>query len=309
MSRRFTFIGVSTAGSSIMRVFPRWRDVLALGDDVEIDGWDLELDAGDETYRATVDRLAADPENLGALVTTHKLQIMRAAGDRFAELDDNARLLGEVSCIAKRDGRLCGWAKDPVAAAGSLQAIIGADHFRGEADALVMGAGGAGTAIAVYLGARRADRLRRIVVTDTAEERLDHLRAIGDRVGCEPALDLRRVAGEANDELLAELGDGSLVVNATGMGKDRPGSPLTDRARFPLGAVVWELNYRGDLGFLRQAEAQRAERRLVVADGWGYFIRGWAAVIEEVFERPIAENELEALSREAAAARQQAKEV
>ena len=307
MSRSFTFIGVSTAGSSIMAVFPRWRDALGLGDDVGIQGWDLEVGAGDDAYREAVDRLDGDPQNLGALVTTHKLGIMRAAGDRFAELDPDARLLGEVSCIAKRGGRLHGWAKDPVTAAASLEPIIGTDHFTGGAEALVMGAGGAGAAIAIYLAARRSDRPGRVLVTDTAPERLDHLREIGARVGAPEALELRAVTGP-HDELLAALPEGSLVVNATGMGKDRPGSPLGDRAEFPPDGVAWELNYRGELCFLRQAEAQREQRGLVVADGWSYFIRGWAAVIEEVFERPIDESELELLSAEAAAARTNAKE-
>lgn len=306
MSRRFTFIGVSTAGSSIMRVFPRWREALALGQDVEMDGWDIEVGAPAEAYRGAIERLAADPDNLGALVTTHKLAVMRAAADRFDELDENARLLGEVSCIAKHDGRLCGWAKDPVTAAASLEAIIEPDRFRGEAEALVMGAGGAGTAIAVYLAARRADRPARVVVTDTAAERLEHLRAIAAELGADMALDLHEVRGD-HDELLAGLSDRSLVVNATGMGKDRPGSPITDGARWPRGGVAWELNYRGELGFLRQARAAETERGLLVADGWGYFIRGWAAVIEEVFERPIGTEELEVLSREAAAARDEEK--
>ena len=50
----------------------------------------------------------------------------------------------------------------------------------------------------------------------------------------------------------------SLVVNATGMGKDRPGSPLRAGAAFPERSAVWELNYRGELEFLRQARAQAA---------------------------------------------------
>jgi shikimate 5-dehydrogenase len=308
MSRRFTFIGVSTAESSIMGVFPRWRAALDLGDDIEINGWDLELGAPDAAYVAAVDRLAADPDNLGALVTTHKLALMRAAADRFDELDADARLLREISCIAKRDGRLRGSAKDPVTAAGALEAIVGPDHFAGGAEALVMGAGGAGTAIAVYLAARRADRPRRIVVTDIADDRLDHLREIGASIGCAHGLELRAAAEGVNDELLAGLSPRSLVVNATGMGKDSPGSPLAAAAVFPRGGIAWELNYRGELGFLRQAEAQRAERDLTVADGWGYFIRGWAAVIEEVFRRPIHDDELDLLSREAAVARVGAKE-
>jgi shikimate dehydrogenase len=88
---------------------------------------------------------------------------------------------------------------------------------------------------------------------------------------------------QANDELLRQVPPGSLVVNGTGMGKDSPGSPVTDNATFPEGALVWELNYRGELDFLQQAERQRLTRGLVLEDGWRYFVHGWTCVIEEVF--------------------------
>ncbi len=76
----------------------------------------------------------------------------------------------------------------------------------------------------------------------------------------------------------------SLVINATGLGKDRPGSPITDAGIFPYGGLAWELNYRGELDFLHQAEQQRAERALIVEDGWNYFLHGWTQVIAEVFD-------------------------
>ena len=79
------------------------------------------------------------------------------------------------------------------------------------------------------------------------------------------------------------LPEGSIVINATGMGKDRPGSPLTDGCRFPKHGIVWEFNYRGTLEFMHQAEAQQAERDLTIDDGWTYFIHGWTQVIAEVF--------------------------
>ena len=56
-----------------------------------------------------------------------------------------------------------------------------------------------------------------------------------------------------------------------------------DRAVFPQGSVVWELNYRGDLTFLHQARAQEATRDLHVYDGWLYFVHGWTQAIGRVF--------------------------
>ena len=73
-----------------------------------------------------------------------------------------------------------------------------------------------------------------------------------------------------------------MVINATGMGKDTPGSLLCADAPFPHHGVIWELNYGGELDIMRQAEAQRAARNLTVFDGWDYFLHGWSQVISHV---------------------------
>jgi shikimate 5-dehydrogenase len=106
-----------------------------------------------------------------------------------------------------------------------------------------------------------------------------------------------------NDELLAGLPPGSLIVNATGMGKDVPGSPVTESARFPEKGVVWELNYRGELDFLRQARHQELARNLRVEDGWLYFLHGWSEAIAEVFHVELTPERFEMLSTEAEAIR------
>jgi shikimate dehydrogenase len=305
--RRFAFIGVTTGSSSIMRIFPRWRDALGLGVDVEMAGIDVPVGAPPARHRAVVGDLHADPTMLGALVTTHKIDVYSAAGDLFEWLDELATLCGEVSCIAKRDGALLGWAKDPIAAGRSLERLLDVRHFRdGGGHVLCMGAGGSGTAIALYLATRRAERDHpsRLIVTDRSADRVDRLQATLDRVGA--VAEIVQVGGPSeHDRLLEALPRRSLVVNATGMGKDLPGSPLTPEVRFPEEAVVWELNYRGELEFLRQARAQAAERDLTVEDGRTYFIHGWASVMEEVFERPISDAELAILAKEAGAARPQ----
>jgi shikimate 5-dehydrogenase len=67
------------------------------------------------------------------------------------------------------------------------------------------------------------------------------------------------------------------------MGKDIPGSPVTDTVVYPMNSVAWEFNYRGKLPFLRQAQSQKIARRLNVQDGWVYFLHGWTEVIAQVF--------------------------
>ena len=85
-----------------------------------------------------------------------------------------------------------------------------------------------------------------------------------------------------NDLLMSKLPESSLVINATGMGKDTPGSPHTNSGIFPQNGVAWEFNYRGELLFLRQAASQQESRNLKVEDGWLYFLHGWLLVMSHV---------------------------
>jgi shikimate 5-dehydrogenase len=287
------FVGVTTGSSSIMRLFPLWARDLEL-DGATLVGRDLPLRAPAEAYRAAVEQIREDELSLGALVTTHKLALLESARDLFDELDPYAQRLGEVSSISKREGRVIGHAKDPITAGRALAAVLDPDHFaRTGGHVLCLGAGGAGAAIVLHL-LGRADRPGRIVVTDTHAERLAAVAALGD---------VETAGADAAAGLLAALPPGSLVVNATGLGKDRPGSPLPDGARFPADGVVWELNYRGSLDFLRQARAQAAERGLRVEDGWLYFLHGWSTVIAEVFAVEVTPERFERLRRTAEAIR------
>ena len=278
------FVGVSTAGSSIRTVFPHWADALGLPTRVLV-GHDVPLDAPSTTYRDLVTAIADNPRHWGALVTTHKMAVHDAAADLFDELDDLATTFGEISCVTKRGDRLVGSAKDPVTARLAVEEILPADHFAtSSAEAQILGSGGAGTALSQQLGVR-ADRPAAITCTAVTAAALDHARAVHER--SELPADLVRYVvtrdPDHTDALLASLPAGSLVVNATGMGKDRPGSPLGPEAVFPRDGVVWEFNYRGSLEFWHQALAQRNDRSLRVHDGWRYFVHGWTQAVADVF--------------------------
>ncbi len=285
------FIGVSTAQSSIMTIFPRWAEALGLGA-CAINGIDLPLQAPEADYRDVVSFIRNDPHSMGALVTAHKIDLLHAAGDLVDELDSHAAALQEVSCLSKRHGMLIGHAKDPISARLALDAIVPEGHWqRSGGDAFLMGAGGAATAITWNLmrPERGADRPCRIVVSDVDVARLDKLRLFHAGLGGDMAVDyVLAAATEQNDEVLHSLAKQSLVVNATGLGKDRPGSPLGAAARFPGGGIVWELNYRGNLLFLDRAETQAGTSGLAIFDGWNYFLHGWTQVISEVFAVGIA---------------------
>jgi shikimate 5-dehydrogenase len=298
------FVGVDTYGSSIMRVFPEWAKILDLPTD-RLVGHDLPVGASSDAYVQLVTRIRDDPEHRGALVTTHKMALYDAAYNLFDSLDPFAAACGEISSIAKRDGRLLGHAKDPLTAGLALAEFLPPDHFaRTGGAAVILGAGGAGTALTWDLQ-EREDRPARTIVTDTSLTRLDHLRSVHDRRGTpSDAIEYVHVGSpETSSGLLASVPAGSLVVNASGLGKDRPGSPLPDDAVFPRDAVVWEFNYRGSLEFLHQARAHEAERGLTVVDGWRYFIHGWTQVIAEVFDIELTPELVEELAEAATAVR------
>jgi shikimate dehydrogenase len=280
------FIGVTTKQSSIMRVFPQWSAILGLG--AQIVGYDAPLHAPAETYRQIVQHIKDDPLSFGALVTTHKIDLLAACRDLFDVLDPYAELCGEISCISKANGLVYGHAKDPITSGLALQQIVADDHWsQAEADVFCIGAGGAAVAISVYLAEQSESDAspKRFIVSDIRKDRLDHIQGIHAEletpISCEYHL---TTSALENDVLMADLPSGSLVINATGLGKDRPGSPLSGETLFPMDGIVWELNYRGTLEFLKQATHQTDPRRLTITDGWVYFLHGWSQVIAEVFK-------------------------
>jgi shikimate dehydrogenase len=311
------FIGVTTGQSSMMRIFPLWAEVLGLNH-AQLVGVDLPLHAAPEQYRQAIAQIKNDPLSLGALVTTHKIDLLQAASDMFDALDRYAQLCQEVSCIVKRDGQLIGYAKDPINSGLALQQIIEPHRVRrgergvgrmggplwspGEGQVLCLGAGGSGTAITVNLLAQpdAGDRPERLVIVSRNQPALDKLRAIVEQLPATIEIDYVLTEDpHRNDRLMAELPQGSLVINATGMGKDRPGSPITDEGVFPMHGIAWELNYRGKLDFLHQALAQQELRHLNVHDGWRYFVISWIDHIAEVFHIKVTTEQFDQLAQKA----------
>tara|TARA_B100001057_G_scaffold333803_1_gene334359 strand:+ start:4210 stop:5160 length:951 start_codon:yes stop_codon:yes gene_type:complete len=298
----FYFIGVTTGQSSIIKVFPAWAEHLGLGD-VEIKGIDFPVHDMPKNYREAVNFLKNDPLSLGALVTTHKLDLFQACKEMFDVIDPHATLMAETSCISKRDGKLICSAKDPISSGLSLDGFLPEDHFADTgAELFSMGAGGSTIALTWHLmqETRGDNRPKKIVVSDRSKPRLVHIQKIHESLGANILIEYRLVeTAEDNDDILASMPEGSVVINATGLGKDSPGSPLSNGANFPINAIIWDLNYRGDLVFLDQAKAAKVARGLKIEDGWTYFIHGWTQVIAEVFniEIPVAGDKFEAISR------------
>jgi len=262
-----------------VRLFPAWARELGVND-VHLVGCDLPVGAEGQRYRDLVERIKHDDRAVGALITTHKIDLFEACRDLFDEVDAYADLCQETSCLARRGGTLVAYATDPVSSRRAF------DDFHGgkaAGEVLCLGGGGSATAITVQLLERGV--ASRITVVDRSPDRLARIRGVHQRVDAAASVNYVENGDPiTNDRLVAELPARSQVINATGLGKDLPGSPLTDKAVFPEDGYAWDVNYRGDLRFLRQARAQSQTRRLRVEDGWRYFIHGWAVVMGQVFD-------------------------
>lgn len=296
------FIGVTTTKSSILKVFPLWMQ--ELGIESEMVGIDIEIHAAPEIYRRVVNFIKEDELSLGALVTTHKIDLYNAARDMFDYLDPYATMFGELSSISKKDGALEGYAKDPISSGLSLEAFVPQNYWRNNGgEVFIMGAGGSAIAMSAYLFNRDkgANIPSKLVISNRSQPRLDNMARIFKQINPQAAAEYHLTPEPwQNDAILAKIKPYSLIVNATGLGKDRPGSPLTDACRFPANSLVWEINYRGDLRFMHQALEQRQSQNLYVEDGWKYFVHGWTQVIAEVFHIDIDEHTFNKLDQIAA---------
>lgn len=302
----FYFIGVTTGKSSINKVFPLWMQELGKPE-IVMQGIDCKIHDEPAAYRKAVAQIKYDPLSLGALVTTHKIDLLTAARDMFDHLDPYAQITDEVSSISKLDGRLEGHAKDPITAGLSLDAIISEGYFgRTRGDVLCFGAGGSAIATLLHLINKKgpADRPPRFIFVNRSAGRLAHAQEMVEKLGTDIQVEYVHNADPAvNDQLMEKLPDYSIVINATGMGKDTPGSPVTWEGKFPRHGIAWEFNYRGELDFLHQAEAQVSSRHLKVEDGWLYFVHGWTQVVAQVLHFDLTPELFSRFERAAASVR------
>jgi shikimate 5-dehydrogenase len=249
---------------------------------------DCKIHDDPENYRKAVAQIKYDPLSLGALVTTHKIDLLAASRDMFTYLDPYALLTDEISSISKNkdNGRLEGHAKDPITSGASLDHIIGKDYFaRTNGDVLCFGAGGAAIATLLHLinEKNKGDRPRCFTFVNRSQGRLDHAKEMVKSL--ETDIQIEYICNDdprKNDRIMEQFPPRSIVINATGMGKDTPGSPITWDGKFPEESIAWEFNYRGELDFMHQALAQVESLRVRVEDGWIYFVHGWTAVVAQV---------------------------
>lgn len=206
------------------------------------------------------------------MVTSWKSALYAAAAQEFDELDARAVQCREINAIRRSDGRIVGSARDPV----SVGRVVDAIWPDRAADLLCLGSGGTAIALARHL--RERGQRGRSTFLDRDPTRAEHFTAVTG------------VPAEAGpgpyDEAVARQRPGTLVVNATGSGKDGDAEPVSPAVLFPTGSVFWDLNYRGDLRTLAAARSQSARRGIVAHDGLALFCHGWAAALTAVLDLP-----------------------
>jgi shikimate dehydrogenase len=287
------FVGIDTGGSLVHAVFDRWAALLERP--WTLRGLDLPAATPPETYRLLMSIMRDNPAVDGAVITAHKLRLFRACAPELTRRDWLTDATHEVNTLAT------GQTVDGYAL--SLTRILPVPI--GGLNVLCLGAGGAATALLLALHldfatgtAAQPQQPARVVFTDTDPRALDDLRAVASRARIAPhRLAYVSVSDPRDtDALLAELPAPALVVNATGLGKDAPGSPLTDRAPFHPAILAWDLNYRGALTFLRQASNGGA----ATVDGWDYFVAGWAGSLTAIAGTPFTDDLLTRFAQAAA---------
>ena len=190
-----------------MKVFPRWAEHLGLGD-VVIRGIDCRWHDEPEVYRRAVAFIKTDPLSMGALVTTHKIDLLDGLPRHVRRTRPHGRADGRESA-ASRKMRTTGRARQgPHHQRTGTGGFLPDKHWKQTGtDALVLGAGGSAIAITWYLLQKKhgSNRPRRIVVTNRSQPRLDEIRRFQyDRCG-HPTEYYHTPSPETTDAILADL--------------------------------------------------------------------------------------------------------
>lgn len=181
----------------------------------------LDLDTADVPVERTADfvRSAVRDGYTGLNITHPCKQLVVPALD---ELSDNARLVGAVNTVVVRDGRLIGHNTDH---SGFLTALRRGLPGAALDSVLLVGAGGAGSAVAYALGAAGVRDLR-IADVDRARA-TDVCSRVSDAFGT-------HATPLATEDVAAALSTCRGVVNATPIGMTgHPGTPFDTAALRP----------------------------------------------------------------------------
>ncbi|MGC5017853.1 hypothetical protein [Micromonospora sp. DT47] len=286
----YLFVGISTAGSSIHTAFPLWAPTFAPG--AVLRGVDLPATTDPAEFRRLAIAMRDNPLVRGAVVTSHKLRMYDAITELIDHADPLSAITHELNALDTRDG-IHAFARDPQ----SLDILLGAmtpEWIGPDRSMICIGSGGAATALMLAMGldipatiasghaTPRTTQGRRGSLTILGIERqaLAAMRVVRQRAGILDADVTTAIAAtpDVTGTYTRRADPGTVIVNATGLGKTSPGSPLERPADLPPGVLAWDFNYRGTLTFLQQAQ----EAGTATMNGWDYFLAGWTAALAAI---------------------------
>lgn len=277
------FLGIRTEGSLALRAFPKWMTRFA--SNCTIKPVDMRKSSSPEDYLTFVRSVRDDPQCVGAQITSHKMDIFGAAWRHIDHRSQDVENLEEIGGLVSGAGELSAISPDAMALGTELSLVVG----RQSRALIVLGGGGAGRSIA--LSAAKIPQVPSITITELNEDRLSGLDEWKRRLSLEDRCSEVTIRpGADNEDVVSSASTGTVVVNATGLGKDAPGSPISEGTRLPEDGVVWDLNYRGELKFLEHARRQ-AEQGLVLRDGFSFFLRNWTCFLEAALDRKLSDSE------------------
>lgn len=285
------FIGVTSKHSLIVKILPDWAKSIDIK--LNLINIDLPLLSDASEYHKAVCQIKNDKNAIGSVVISHKLQVYKHALELFEKVDAVSNLTKEIGTIVRRDSGLTGMAlPDCMSTTLSLQGMLDKDYWpSSQSDVVCFGAGGVARSIFLSLlydfqldqnlKHEKKYKPRKLYLVDIKEDHLSSAKQLFKSFDKECDIQyLCHTRALENDQLINLLPAGSLIINATGMGEDIPGSPLSDEVTYPAKSIIWDLNYRGERTFLKQAKAQESDCRLFIHDGWQCFIYGWTQALQ-----------------------------
>jgi len=201
-----------------------------------VDAGDLDAFMGDRVRRGDVG---------GCNVTIpHKVAVM----EHLDELDDAARVIGAVNTVVSEGGALKGYNTDYLGGVRALEEEYG---DLGDAEAVILGAGGAARAIAYGLGCKA----RKVTVLNRDPDKAE---ALASGINGESSASI----GFASlSELRDYVDTADIVVNATPVGMNpRTGETIIPVKHLRKGLLIYDLVYNPVKTRLL-ADAERAGAR------------------------------------------------
>jgi shikimate dehydrogenase len=207
------------------------------------------------------------------------------ACDLVDELDESARLVGAANTLVFREGKMVGHNTDGWGFLRSLEEEFGREILRQRV--CVLGAGGAGRAVAISLAQAGIKHLS--VVNRSVEKAEQVVREVAEIL---PSVEAEAVPLSGVGGAVAEAG---LIIQATSSGIGHDDEPLVRADAFHAGQCVYDLIYMyPETGIMR--EARRAGAR--VANGLGMLLyQGVRAFELWTGQRPAVESVREVLEK------------